>query len=104
VQLWPWMVVNALAYDHMNDKDPKFSLAILRLNLLAYPNSADAASSLSDAYLAVGEKDLARQYANKALALLDANINDSEGDSLARRKLIRDGAQQNLKQLDEPAK
>jgi hypothetical protein len=71
---------------------------------LAYPNSADGASSLSDAYLADGDKDLARQYANKALALLDANINDSEGDSPPRRKLIRDGALQNLKQLDEPAK
>ena len=104
VQLWPWMVVNALAYDHMNDKETKFSLEILKLNFLAYPNSADGASSLSDAYLAIGEKDLARQYANKALALLDANINDSEGDSPARRKLIRDGAQQNLKQLGEPAK
>jgi len=104
VQLWPWMVVNALAYDHLNGKETKFALEILKLNFLAYPNSADGASSLSDAYLADGEKDLARQYANKALALLDANINDSQGDSPARRKLIRDGALQNLKQLDEPHK
>jgi dienelactone hydrolase len=103
-QLWPWMVVNALAYDHLNGKETKFVLEILKLNFLAYPNSADGASSLSDAYLADGDKDLARQYANKALALLDANINDSEGDSPPRRKLIRDGALQNLKQLDEPAK
>jgi pimeloyl-ACP methyl ester carboxylesterase len=104
VRLWPWMVVNAMAYDHLNGKETKFALEILKLNFLAYPNSADGASSLSDAYLADGEKDLARQYANKALALLDANINDSEGDSPTRRKLIRDGALQNLKQLDEPAK
>jgi len=104
VQLWPWMVVNAQAYDHLNDSENKFALEILKLNFLAYPNSADGASSLSDAYLAVGERDLARQYANNALALLDADINDSEGDSPARRKLIRDGALQNLKQLDEPAK
>jgi dienelactone hydrolase len=104
VQLWPWMAVNALAYDHMKDKNTKFALEILKLNFLAYPNSADGASSLSDAYLVAGEKDLARQYADKALALLDANINDSDGDSPARRKLIRASALENLKQLDEPAK
>jgi hypothetical protein len=102
-QLWPWMVVNALAYDHLNGTETKFALEILKVNFLAYPNSADGASSLSDAYLEDGEKDLARQYAKKALALLDADINDSEGDSPARRKLIRDGALQNLKELDEQA-
>jgi hypothetical protein len=102
-QLWPWTVVNALAYDHLGGTESKFALEILKLNFLAYPISADGASSLSDAYLANGEKDLARQYANGALALLDANINDSESDSPARRKLIRDGVLQNLKELDAQA-
>lgn len=40
---------------------------------MAYPDSADANDNLADAYLADGRKDLARQYAQKALTLLDAH-------------------------------
>ncbi|MBZ5616502.1 MAG: hypothetical protein LAO23_21035 [Acidobacteriia bacterium] len=63
--------------------------------------TADAYDSLSDAYLADGQKDLARQTAEKALVLLDAHTApaSSWSDTEARRKLIRDSAQQNLKQL-----
>jgi hypothetical protein len=57
----------------------------------------------SDAYLADGQKDLARLTAEKALVLLDAHTapGSSWSDTEARRKLIRDSAQQNLKQLVE---
>ena len=41
--------------------------------MLAYPDSADARANLADAYLADGQKDLARQYAEKALAMLDSH-------------------------------
>jgi hypothetical protein len=51
--------------------------------------------------LADGEKGLARQTAEKALALLDSHAvpASSWSDTEERRKLIRDGAQDNLKQL-----
>jgi tetratricopeptide (TPR) repeat protein len=70
----------------------KLALEILKLNVLAYPESADANDSLGDAYLANGEKDLARQYAEKALALLASDTKESG----ARRDVIRDSAQQKL--------
>jgi len=50
---------------------------------------------LSDAYLADGQKDLAREYARKALAKLETD-STADGD---RKKLIRDSAEQKLKQL-----
>src|SRR5262249_57805254 len=51
----------------------KRGIEIFKLNLLAYPDSADAHFNLADAYLKDGQKDLARQYAEKALALLDSH-------------------------------
>jgi hypothetical protein len=52
--------------------------------------------------LADEQKDLARQTAEKALALLDSRTApaSSWSDTEARRKQIRDGALDNLKQLD----
>jgi Pyridoxal-phosphate dependent enzyme len=77
------------------------AVEIMKLVVNAYPDSADAYGNLSDAYLADGEKDLARQTAEKALALLDSHAvpASSWSDTEERRKLIRDGAQDNLKQL-----
>jgi tetratricopeptide (TPR) repeat protein len=94
-QLWPRILVNVMGYDNMQAGNPKLALDILKLNALAYPESADANDSLSDAYLANGEKDLAREYAEKALALLASDTKESE----ARRDVIRESAQQKLKQL-----
>ena len=81
--------------------ETKAAIEIFKLNLLAYPDSADAHTSLADVYLKDGQKDLARQYAEKALALLDSHTApaSSWSDTEPRRKLIRDSAQQNLKQL-----
>jgi hypothetical protein len=81
--------------------ETKLGVEIMKLVVTAYPDSADAYDSLSDAYLADGEKDLARQTAEKALALLDSHAApaSSWSNTDERRKLIRDGAQDNLKQL-----
>jgi pimeloyl-ACP methyl ester carboxylesterase len=96
-QLWPEAILRIMGYDHLRVGDPKPAVEIMKLNLTAYPDSADANDSLGDAYLANGEKDLARQYAEKALALLASDTEDSE----ARRKVIRDSAQQKVDQLGE---
>ena len=102
-QLWPWVVLNVLGYDHLDAGETQLALEIFKLNVAAYPESADAYGGLSDAYLADGQKDLARQAAEKTLALLDSNTNhsdnDLENDTQARRKVVRDGALDNLKQL-----
>jgi dienelactone hydrolase len=100
-QLFPEVVVTILGYDHLAVGEKKLAAEIMKLVVTAYPDSADAYDSLSDAYLADGQKDLARQTAEKALALLDSHAApaSSWSDTEARRKLIRDSAQQNLKQL-----
>jgi tetratricopeptide (TPR) repeat protein len=100
-QLFPEVVATILGYDHLAAGERKLAVEIMKLVVTAYPDSADAYDSLSDAYLADGQKDLARQTAEKALALLDSYTGpaSSWSDTEARRKLIRDSAQQNLKQL-----
>jgi len=57
--------------------------------------------SLSDAYLADGQKELARQYAEKALALLDSHAApaSSWSDSEPQHGEIRRSAQKKLQKL-----
>jgi tetratricopeptide (TPR) repeat protein len=64
-------------------------------------DSADAHYNLADAYLKDGQKDLARQYAEKALAMLDSHTAplSSWSDTEQRRGEIRSGAQDVLKKL-----
>jgi tetratricopeptide (TPR) repeat protein len=72
-QLFPEVTVSILGQDHMRAGEPKLAIEMFKLNLLAYPESADANDNLADAYLADGQKDLARQHAEKALAILDSH-------------------------------
>jgi hypothetical protein len=53
--------------------------------------------SLSDAYLADGQKDLVRANAKKALELLASDTADPE----TRRKAIKDSAEQKLRQVGD---
>jgi dienelactone hydrolase len=112
VQLWPEVNVDIIGEDHMREADAekkaghleeaetdmKVGIEIFKLNLLAYPDSADAHFNLADAYLKDGQKDLARQYAEKALALLDSHAAplSSWSDTAERRAEIRQSAQQTL--------
>jgi predicted Zn-dependent protease len=89
------VIVNQIGYEHMQSGDTKGAVEILKLNVTAYPNSPNVYDSLSDAYLADGQKDLARQNAQKALELLASDTTDSE----QRRNLIKDSAEQKLKEL-----
>jgi hypothetical protein len=101
-QLWPEITVDILGSDHLRVGETKAAIEIFKLNLLAYPDSADAHSSLADAYLADGQKDLARRYAEKTLALLDSHTApaSSWSDTEPRRGEIRRDAQRLLKKLN----
>jgi dienelactone hydrolase len=103
-QLWPEVNVDIIGADHLRNGEVKVGLEIFKLNLLAYPDSADAHDNLADAYLRDGQKDLARQYAEKALALLDSHKApaSSWSDTQQRRGEIRNDVQQILKKLGEP--
>jgi dienelactone hydrolase len=88
-------LLNFIGYEQLQSGDNKGAIEILKLNAEAYPNSPNVYDSLSDAYLADGQKDLARQNAKRALELLPSDTTDPED----RRNGIRDSAEQKLKQL-----
>jgi hypothetical protein len=67
----------------------------LKLNVVGYPNSPNVYDSVSDAYLADRQKDLALQNAKKAVELLANDTLDGE----QRRNDIRESAEQKIKQL-----
>lgn len=72
-------------------------MEILKLNAVAYPDSPNVYDSLADAYLASGQKDLARDNAKKAFEHLESDTIDPK----ARRKGIKESAEQNLCQLGD---
>src|SRR5262249_20203182 len=100
-QLWPEAAVDIIGEDYQRAGDIKNAIEIFQLNLLAYPNSADAHFNLADAYFTDGQKELARQYAEKALAMLDSHAAplSSWSDTEQRRAEIRRSAEKILKQL-----
>src|SRR6266404_5811202 len=104
VQLFPEITVDVIASGHLRQGDAKTAIEIFKLNLLAYPDSADAHYNLADAYLKDGQKDVARQYAEKALVLLDSHAAplSSWSDTEQRRGEIRRSVQKTLKKLSEP--
>jgi dienelactone hydrolase len=100
--IFPEATVDIIGGNRLRMGDKKLALEILELNQFAYPESADANANLADAYLANGQKELARQYAEKALALLNSRSApaSSWSDTEPRRGRIRHGAEQILKKLD----
>ncbi len=118
-ELWPEVNVDIMGEDHMRQAaalekaghpseaavEKKLGVETFKLNLLAYPDSADAHSNLADAYLQVGEKALALQHAQKALALIESHAVplSSWSDTDQRRAEVRSFVGDTLKKLDAPA-
>jgi len=98
-QLFPEISVILMGYDQMRIGDNKLAVETMKLAVAGYPDSADAHDSLSDAYLADGQKDLAHEEAQKALALLPSDT----ADSPERRTEIRESAEGKLKELGSAA-
>jgi len=100
-QLFPEITVSTIGQNHMRGGDPKSAVEVFKLVLLAYPESADANETLAEAYLADVQKDMARQHAEKALALLDSHKLPASSwtDTEQYRGEIRRGAEKILKQL-----
>lgn len=99
-QLFPEVTTDSIGEDYQRAGDIKNAIETFQLNLLAYPDSADAHYNLADAYLADGQKDLARQYAERALAMIDSHKAplSSWSDTAQRRAEIRRSAVQTLEQ------
>jgi len=102
-QLWPEVAVDIIGEDYQREGDVKTAIEIFKLNLLSYPDSADAHSNLADAYLKDGQKDLARKYAEKGLAMLNSHAAplSSWSDTEQRRGEIRSSLEDVLKQLGD---
>src|SRR5436190_22534033 len=100
-QLFPEITVSTIGQDHMRAGERTLAVDVLKLVLLAYPESADANETLAEAYLADGQKELARQHAEKALAILDSHRLPASSwtDTEQYRGEIRRGAEKVLKQL-----
>jgi tetratricopeptide (TPR) repeat protein len=99
VVLFSEAVMNRIAYGSLAAGDIEGAIALFQMNVAVYPNSPNVYDSLSDAYLADGQKDLARQNAQKAVELLASDTTDNA----ARQDDIRQSAEQKLKQLGSPA-
>jgi len=102
-QLFPEVTVSSIGQDHMRASEPKLAVEVLKLVLLAYPESADANETLAEAYLKDGQKELARQHAEKALALLDSHRLPASSwtDTEQYRGEIRRSAEKVLSKLGE---
>jgi dienelactone hydrolase len=100
VALMPEAAVNTIGYEHLQTGDNKIAIEIFKVNVAEYPDSANVYDSLSDGYLADGQKDLARQNAQRALELLASDTRDSE----VIRAGIRESAERKMKQLGDASK
>jgi tetratricopeptide (TPR) repeat protein len=88
-------VMNRMGYGSLAAGDIEGAIALFEMNVAVYPDSPNVYDSLSDAYLADGQTDLARRNAQKALELLPSDT----ADSAPRRDDIKASAEQKLKQL-----
>jgi tetratricopeptide (TPR) repeat protein len=100
-QLFPEITVDIIGADHLRSGEIKEAIEVFKLNLLAYSGSADAHNNLADAYLKDGQNDLARELAEKGLALLDSHAApaSSWSDTEQRRGEIRSGLQDVLQKV-----
>ncbi len=92
-------LMNRMGYGSLSAGDIEGAIVLFQINVAVFPNSPNVYDSLSDAYLADGQKDLARQNAQKALGLLPSDT----AETAQRRDGIRASAERKLKQLGNPA-
>jgi acetyl esterase/lipase len=65
--------MNTLGYKFVREKRVPEAIEIFRLNVEAYPQSANVYDSLAEAYMIDGQKKIAAEYYRKALTILPNN-------------------------------
>ena len=93
--LFPEFVLNRAAYERMQAKQTKDAVQLCKLNIAAFPTSANAYDSLGDAYVADGQKEKAIQASQKALELLP----EDKGIPEPFKKLVQQSAEGKLQKL-----
>ncbi|MBP1642343.1 MAG: hypothetical protein H6Q03_1012, partial [Acidobacteria bacterium] len=81
--------------EKLQEKDAAGAIELFLLNVEAHPESANAHDSLSDGYLAAGDRERAREHAEKAIAALAGDPNQSAES----QKAIRAAAEAKLRDL-----
>jgi CubicO group peptidase (beta-lactamase class C family) len=89
--------INRIGYSLMNAKKYKEAIEILKLNVEAYPESANVYDSLAEAYMNNGDRELAITYYKKVLEIIPKD-KKADKDFLER---IRTGALEKLKELEK---
>jgi len=95
VVLFPETETNLLGYQLLQAGNLKDALGVFQLNVEGYPRSANACDSLSDGYLAMGNKEEALKYAQKAIEMLDQDPNATP----EFKQLVRRSADGKIKEL-----
>ena len=95
VFFFPETEMNAVGYEKLQGGDAQEAVELFKLNVEAYPNSANVYDSLADGYVAAGNRELAIQYSEKALETLRTNppANAQYADA------VRQSAEQKLRNL-----
>jgi dienelactone hydrolase len=76
--VFPEFLINLLGYSRLQAGDKQGAIELFKLNTEAYPASANAQDSLSDGYLAAGQKDLALAAEERCMELLPADTNNEQ--------------------------
>jgi tetratricopeptide (TPR) repeat protein len=92
--LFPEFMMNQLAYARLQGGDLDDAVELFKLNVEAYPTSANAYDSLADAYIARGQNDLALAAEQKVLELLP---NDTINEQFKAQ--LRQAAEQKIAKL-----
>jgi len=95
VVLFPETETNLLGYALLRDDKVKDAVVVFHLNVDGYPRSANTYDSLSDGYLAMGNKEEALKYAQKTLEVLDTDPNVTP----EFKQRLREGAEKKIKEL-----
>lgn len=88
--------VNSLGYALLQADRKDEAIVFFKLNIEAYPHSANAYDSLADAYMQSGKNDLAIQYYRKTLEMIQKDPRPDK-DFLDN---LKKGALDNLKRLE----
>ncbi len=93
--LIPEAETNQLGYQLLQAGNLDDAIIVFQMNVEAYPRSANVYDSLSDGYLAMGNKEEALKYAEKAIEALDKDPNATA----EFKQLVRTSAAQKIKEL-----
>ena len=93
--LFPETETNLFGYELLQNGNAKDAVEVFKMNVEAFPASANTYDSLSDGYLALGNREEALRYAEKTLEMLPKDTQASE-EFKAR---IRESAEKKIKEL-----